>query len=606
MRLMLNANQVIDVPAQTYNLIMQGLVSSLKAAGPSPKLKSITEITHPEYDRELGEWHKHRLVYEGGQNFLDTYLKQFSAREDLDEFALRKAITPIPSFAASNINEIKNSIFSRAIDITRTGGPKSYQEAIRGDAGGVNLKGATMNWFIGTAVLPELLSMRKVGVYVDNHVLGESLADTQNKHPYLYIYQAEDIRSWVDGDPSTGKEYINVLLRERVAVYDERFNLPDDTETRFRHIFINRDGFVEIQFYDEDGNTIGNPQVLGIKEIPLVIGELNTSLLKPVANHQIAMLNMESSDVSYALRANFPFYTEQKDSRNSSSYLKSAQTRNAIAGNETAAVLLESEEPYDDNDITVGATQGRFYGKGMERPGYIAPPTEPLKVSMDKQRQLKEDIRVLVHLALSNLQAKMASAESKSYDQQGLESGLAYIGLQLEHMEAKIARYWAMYENSSEAPTVRYPRKYTLKSSEEIIKEITNLRELRDDLPSDGYKREINKRILDLTLSGLISDDKFEKITVELDASKILSTNPETLHQDFEDGILDLMTYGKARNYSSEIVEKAKVDHAERLARIQAAQAPSDPSARGNPDAGVNPDASKLEKQNKDTRGAAQ
>lgn len=606
MRLMISGNQVIDVPQQTYDLIVNGLLSSLKKAAPAPKIKAVSEITHPDYDNELAEWNKYRLVYEGGQKFLESYLKQFSTREDNDDFTIRKSITPIPMFAASNINEIKNSIFSRATDITRKGGPKSYQAAIRGDEGGVNLKGASMNWFIGSAILPELLSMRKVGVYVDNHIIQGSLADSQNKHPYLYIYQAEDIRSWLEADPSTGREFQNVLLRERVTVNDEVFGLPNETITRFRHIFINSDGFVEIQFYSDDNEKIGGPTVLKLKEIPLVVGELTTSLLKPVANHQIALLNMESSDVSYSLRANFPFYTEQRDSRNNSAYLKAAQSRGQ-AGNDTAAVFLQSDEPYTDNDVPVGATQGRFYPKDMERPGFIAPPTDPLKVSMDKQARLKEDIRVLVHLALSNLQAKMASAESKSLDQQGLEAGLSYIGLELEHMEAKIAKFWSLYENEEEAPTVKYPKKYSIKSSEEVIKEVTNLRELRDDLPSNTFKKEANKRIADLTFSGLITDDDFDKIVEELENSQLMTQNPATLHQDFEDGILDLETYATARNYPPEIIEKAKADHADRLARIQAAQTPAgDMGARGVKDMGADPMASVQEKINKPQRGEGQ
>ena len=38
-------------------------------------------------------------------------------------------------------------------------------------------------------------------------------------------------------------------------------------------------------------------------------------MIKDVVNHQIALLNLGSSDVNYALKSNFPFYIEQKDQR---------------------------------------------------------------------------------------------------------------------------------------------------------------------------------------------------------------------------------------------------------------------------------------------------
>lgn len=601
MRLLLSNNQFVDVSPSVYYSVMQGVLSTIQQASASST--SLPDLVHPEYSREINDWLKFRSVYRGGQQFLETYLKQFSSRENPADFARRKEVTPTPDFAAASVNEIKNSIFSRAIDIVRKGGPASYQRAVLGELNGVDLRGGTMNWFIGSQVLPQMLSMRKVGVYVDNYQISGSLADNVNKHPYLYIFEAEDIRSWEMGN---NREFKSLLLRERVTVTDDTYGLPSGIETRFRRIYINSNGFVEYQIHDEEGNPTSDPQTLGITQIPFVTFELSASLLEHVANHQIALLNMESSDVAYALRANFPFYTEQRDMRGSSQYLKAAQaTMKAYAGNETAAILTQGEVA-QDNEIEAGATQGRYYPLGAERPGFIAPPTDPLEASMSKQKALKDDIRVLVHLALSNLQAKMASAESKTLDQQGLEAGLSYIGLELEHGESRIAYFWSMYERSMDVPTVSYPKKYSLKSTEEVLAEITKLRELRDDNPSVTYKREINKRIVELTMAATLPKAKLDAIFAEIEASDFTTTDPKILTQDYKDGVLDTMSYAKARNYTPAMVEQAKKDHAERLARIQEAQTSNDPAARGNPDASANPDAGADEKINKPKRGEGQ
>ncbi len=58
---------------------------------------------------------------------------------------------------------------------------------------------------------------------------------------------------------------------------------------------------------------------------------------------------------------------------------------------------------------------------------------------MSKQQQLKQDIRDLVNLNLSNIKPKLQSAESKQIDEHGLEAGLSALGLVLEHAERKAA-----------------------------------------------------------------------------------------------------------------------------------------------------------------------
>lgn len=127
----------------------------------------ITAITHPHYDEYIQDWIKWRFAYLGGRRFINTYLKRFSAQEEDADFITRKEITPCPRFAGAAIDEVKNSIFQRMIDISRVGGTATYKEAINGGEYGVDLLGSSMNSFIGRKILPELLVMRKVGVYID-------------------------------------------------------------------------------------------------------------------------------------------------------------------------------------------------------------------------------------------------------------------------------------------------------------------------------------------------------------------------------------------------------------------------------------------------------
>ena len=121
------------------------------------KQVTVATITHPYYGEKFSDWEKWRDVYEGGQHFIDRYLKPFSTREGDAAFKRRKEVTYNPAFAKEAVNEIKNSIFQRLTDISRVGGSESYRRAVEGKDGGVNLLGESMTSFIGRRILPELL-----------------------------------------------------------------------------------------------------------------------------------------------------------------------------------------------------------------------------------------------------------------------------------------------------------------------------------------------------------------------------------------------------------------------------------------------------------------
>lgn len=578
--------------------------AGLRKITQTPGTLGPSNVTHPLYDQDTNDWAKWRAVYESGDKFVERYTKKFSRRETPRDFQNRKDVTPIPAFAKGAINEIKNSIFQRAADTTRKGGPVSYQKAANGELGGVDLKGATMNWFVGHFILPELLTMKKVGVYVDSQPKAETLAGQQNRHPYYYTYKAEDIRSWAYAPVNQAgvTEYTALMLREYDYVLDPNTYLPVGEVEHFRHMFIGSDGFVHVRFYDHADNPIGDEIVLEITRIPFVAFEISDSLLKDAANHQIALLNLESSDISYSLRSNFPFYVEEFDPRENNPALKAAQAtfRDLNPGTECPTEISNGEE------TQVGVMDGRRYPKGMNPPQFINPSSEPLTASMAKQRSLKDDIRLLVHLALSNIQPKMASAESKGVDQQGLESGLSNIGLELERGERQLASYWAMYEGSEEVPTVNYPKQWSLKTAEEVRSEVKDLRSLRDDMPSATLKKELNKRIAGLVVGNAVTAATLTKIENELEAAKGASSDPTTITSDVELGVLGVQTATELRGYPADEQARAEEDHANRLARIASSQS-SNPAARGVPDLGGNPGKeAKLEKVGQPGRGEGQ
>ncbi len=46
----------------------------------------IASLIHPYFLANSNLWHKYRLTYQGGENFIRTYLQKFSKREDEKDF----------------------------------------------------------------------------------------------------------------------------------------------------------------------------------------------------------------------------------------------------------------------------------------------------------------------------------------------------------------------------------------------------------------------------------------------------------------------------------------------------------------------------------------
>jgi hypothetical protein len=508
-----------------------------------------SEPIHPELIENASEFLKWRLAYKGGREFIDEYLETFSARETATEFVVRKRISYCPRFAGAGIDDVKNSIYQRVVDVTRVGGTKSYQTATQGYSGGVDLNGNSMNSFIGCNVLPDLLVMGQVGIYVDMPPVTSPVMLNQPR-PYLYTYRRENIRNWVK-DPNDPYRYQSVLLRDYVYEYDDS-GFPTDTVERFRHLWLD-EGIVHADIYDNDLNLISSA-ILNLKEIPFICVELTSSLMENIADYQISLLNLASSDIYYALKSNFPFYTEQFDPIS------------------VGSPYLKPEGEAATREVVVGTATGRAYPINTDRPQFIAPPSEPLEASMNKQEQLKEEIRLLLNLTIANLRPQRASADSKKVDDQSLEAGLSYIGMTLETAERAIANTWNQYENVDEPVTIKYPQEYSLKTDSERREEAKELDDLRLKIPSTTYQKEVSKIIAKILLSHKINYTALEAIENEIENAPCVTGDPDSIRQDVEAGILDIELASNLRLYPPGTAAKAKADHAERLARIAASQ----------------------------------
>lgn len=503
-------------------------------------------LRYKDYMKDAQYWQKWRLAFEGGDDFILAYLKQFSSREDTTDFAARRQMTYSPSFAKEAIIDIRNSIFQRMVEVQRHGS-EEYIEACNTDVDG---NGTTMTQFMGSTILDELLVVKRAGIWIDKGK-GE---------PYLYMYQVEDIFNWDDeGNPTS------ILLRDYEPALDEDYGLSTAPKEQYRHARVVTDSAgvskVEVKFLNTDKKQIGETEYLDFDKIPFVMPKIQESLMKDIANYQIALLNLASSDINYVLRANFPFYTEQYDAK---ADMMSKYMEHPPEGGEV-------QQP-EGQTTKVGVTTGKRYPMGVDRPGFIAPPSEPLQASMDKQEQLKQEIRTLVNLSLSNISPTRASRESKQQDEKGLEAGLSCLGQELEKAERKIAYFWQQYLGDQEEYTVSYPKDYSLKTDSERQSEADADLKLIDRLPSQTAKKELSKKMLSSLFGGRLTAKKLTEILDEIDELEVVITDPDRLYADLENHLVGNKTASTSRGYKESESEQAIADHADKLSRIAVAQ----------------------------------
>lgn len=566
------------------------------------KKKEPTKIqysTHPEYTIRATDWERFRLTMEGGEAYKDRFLKQ-KPGEYNEVYQERKRCATVPAFAASAVKKVRNAIYQRLDGVRRSGGSTQYQEVIDGKHGGIDMRGSTMEFFMGHEVLPELLSMGKVGIFVDSPDEDNinTLRDQGNKHPYMYTYRAEDIRNWEFFYKDEQLQFKNLLLRIRKETYDDTFGLVEDTSEQYRLFQVDMDGAVWVQYFNYEGKPIAKdgeilphmmPEVMEVDRIPFVLLELEQSLLQNIVGHQIALMNMESLDINFTVRANNVLYLEQYDPAFEMTWNQGPLNQD-LSDQEDSEGNPESGNP---DEVKLGGNDARRYPTGTNEPTFAAPPSDPMRASMEKQQQLKDDIDRLLDLATVSSRSRYASAESKGFDERGLDSGLAAIGLVMEHAERQVGAIYTQYDGGP-AINVKYPERYSLRSDEDRRKDAKALAELEDAVNSATWRKSIRNEIAETMLGAKISDDDVEAIIREVaEAQDTPTCNIEKLRADIELGLVTRETASLSRGWPKGEAKKAEEERAKRDAAKAEAQGVN-LAARGLKD---DPEAARAEKE---------
>lgn len=545
------------------------------------KKKTLIEIRHPIYSAKAGLWMKWRLCYEGAEAFKAEYLYRYSKREDDTDFTNRKKITYVPGHSRAVINIIRNALAVRLPDVVRKGS-QEYLDAMKEDVDGFK---SSMTAFVALDITPLLLVQGKRIVVVDAIPSKEGATKAEDLGtPYFYTVDAENVLSWAYAD--TG-DLTSILMQLHEDVINAETGLVEGSQLIYRYMRLLEDGEeytgacgatfagpgVVIASFDVEGKLLSREnacQFLEMDRIPVVEFSLVSSIMAEIADHQISLLNLASTDMDFLWRGNFPLYTEQQPKKTSSIRPRGTKRRKSDEDTDSESVMSGADPGTGPNSSQrrVGSGKGVGYPENMDRPDFISPATENLKVSMTKQEGIAKEIRILVDLALVSLSVKALeqSGKSKEADRVGEEAGLAYIGQALESGERELGQIFEMMAgNPPEAIEVNYPESYSIRTASERRAEAEELRKLHSAVRSDTYQRTLDKRVAEVLLKPLVSADELEAVFKEIDAGAFIDDDKERSAVIQKDVTVKILSRGSAavlRGYDADEAEKVRNDAA--------------------------------------------
>lgn len=462
--------------------------------------------------RDFFEW---RFCYAGGRLFREEFLQRFDDRENEAEYIRRRSLTPIPAYAKTAINNVKNSVIRRLPDIRRSGGTKKWQDAVAGVGRGVDRRGSSMNAFIAKKILAELLVMGRTGVLVDAPALPDGMTQDEvpeSFSPWLNSYRVEFIHNLVPADVDSPSDWSSVKLENNRRQIDPVTG-ENVVVSGFRKYWLDadRDNKVNLQDFNESDEATGEIRHLNIDAIPLVLFSIDQSLMADACSYQISFLNLISAATSYSIDSSYSFLTRQR------------------GGDDAGEWLIGEEE-----DTETGRNKGLFYPKGMDRPGYISPDSAPVLTSLEQQREMKKTIEDLVLGAISEI------------GEGSVEAGLASIGMCVQIGESRLWDHYTTFEARDAArrrmPIVDYPDTWSMKSDEERLKEGIEFLNLGNLLIGQDAKKQAQFDAADRFWRGKISTEDLNKIKKTMADAPYSIADPDVVIKAKKEGIFTTET----------------------------------------------------------------
>lgn len=194
---------------------------------------------HPDYVKNLPIWTKCRDAFEGQEAVHDKgelYLPKLSGQKASDY----KAYKMRALFYAITGKSISSMVGMATYKDPILKYPKELEPYFKENSG-------IQFYELYTTALKEVMLQGRLGVYVDRV--------KSNARPVTVTYIAENILNW---DVDDEGNLIEVVLLEHIAARDVNDRFKKVITCQYRHLYLDNDGFVACDIYDNKGKIVGN------------------------------------------------------------------------------------------------------------------------------------------------------------------------------------------------------------------------------------------------------------------------------------------------------------------------------------------------------------
>lgn len=528
---------------------------------PLIKLKGseVVKMRSPQFAAKKCEYEKWRLSYEGGDKYLDFAIRRYSKRETIPDWQERKKLSYNSNHTKRIVNNIRNSLAVKLPEVTRKG-DAGYLKIVQEDIDG---KKTSLNQFLALNVIPWLLVLERVFVYVDAPPKAENATKAEDDgQPYCWMIPNDRMLAW-NKDDVTGK-LRSALIAESEDIIDPETLLVSKCVPRFRYVRYLKvgetfQGFtgegVVVLIMDKDGKIKKNDFIAELTQLPLAEFEIPCSLVEDIAQIQYSLTNIQSTDIQFLIKGNFPIFAKQIPAN------KKLDPKLGNRKQPDDTVVRSQNREFDETDFDIGTTRkalatgigsGITYEKDMVAPGFIAPPVANLQAAMAKEKDMEELIQLTADLAMTTLSIKALeqSGKSKEMDAIGRDAGLYYIGTVLEGGERVLAELITWFLGSTTEAAIDYPDDYSDKSQDDRNTEVEGLQKLKTAVRSEVYQKTIDKRIAEVGCRLFTPTEDIEAIKTDIDGVPWFDESTERsamINQDVTAGVMSTTTGSEMR-----------------------------------------------------------
>jgi len=414
-------------------------------------------------------------AYTGKGGFLSgAYLVRHD-RETDGKYAERQALAEYPNYTRKIINIYSGFLYQR--QPSREGSDTYALFSANADGAGANLDMAMLNY--------QRLAMILGTVYVIvDKPSDPALTRMDEKLPYLAVRYPGDVARW-EMDP-TGK-LTSITFAERVQV--------SSFQTLIRYRTFTVDGWSVHE--DINGQSVIGQGAHDLGRVPVVrlhstIPLLPTDLRSTPWSHDIT-------------QANWSLFNQLSEMRE----LFRKQTFSILilpVTTDEEAQRLTGLTVSTENAITYNPTDG---GK----PGYIAPPPEPVQLYQDSIGKTIERIYELSNLNF--VAGVRTSGVAMQYEFQQLNQSLVDMAMLAERAEMEIAELVSGWQGEAWNGLVSYPRDFNISDLTAELQEALDAQTL--DI-SPTFMREIKKRLARRMLGHTVKAATMERIDQEIES----------------------------------------------------------------------------------------